>query len=252
MPTATATTTAATCGLENGEATITATNGGGNYSYLWNDANAQSTATATNLAAGTYEPTITDSNNCSITIEVIIEDVPNVTLNISVTDANCGQPNGSATITPVGGTPPLEFLWNDDAAQTTEMATNLLAGSYTVTITDADNCEVEATVTINDIGGPTTSISATEATCGQENGTATVTITGASGTVTYLWDDVNAQNTPTATDLPAGLVSCTITDGNGCTSTQTIEVPSSDSPVLDISATTADCGQDDGLSLIHI
>ena len=62
-----------TCnGLTDGTATATVTGGTPNYSYLWNDANAQTTATATNLSAGTYTVTITDDNNCTTTGSISI------------------------------------------------------------------------------------------------------------------------------------------------------------------------------------
>src|SRR5690606_20476886 len=111
--------------------------------YLWNDATAQTTATATGLQAGTYTVTVTDANNCTTTTNVTIAEplVLEATIALAnVVNVSCFDGNdGEATVTVTGGTAPYTYLWNDATAQTTATAAGLEAGTYTVTVTDANN-----------------------------------------------------------------------------------------------------------------
>src|SRR5690606_22277828 len=141
-------------GGNNGEAIATVTNGTAPYTYSWNDVNNQTTPTATGLVAGTYEVTVTDANNCTTTTNVTIAEptlleasiaLTNV-VNVSCFDGN----NGEATVTVTNGTAPYTYLWNDATAQTTATATGLAAGTYTVTVSDANNCTTTTNVTVTE------------------------------------------------------------------------------------------------------
>ncbi|MTD69259.1 T9SS type A sorting domain-containing protein [Flavobacterium sp. LC2016-13] len=210
-------------GGSNGTATITASGGTPSYTYLWS--NGATTATTTGLQSGTYSVTITDANSCQRTINNIIVGQPAATLNgtPSVTNVSCfGGANGTATITASGGTPSYTYLWSNGA--TTATATGLVAGTYSVTITDANSC----LRTINNIivGQPAVinaAPSQVNVSCnGGANGSATVTPTGGTGAYTYLWS--NGATTASITGLASGAYSVTITDANLCTKTQNFTI----------------------------
>src|SRR5690606_29356603 len=138
----------------DGEAMVTVSGGTAPYTYLWNDANAQTTATATGLAAGTYMVTVTDANNCTTITNVTIAEPTLLEASITLTNVvnvSCFDGNdGSAMVTVSGGTAPYTYLWNDATAQTTATAAGLEAGTYTVTVTDANNCTTTETFTITE------------------------------------------------------------------------------------------------------
>jgi len=247
-----------TCGSTDGMATVVASGGTAPYTYVWNDAANQTTATATNLAGGTYQVIVTDANGCQNTATVTINAMAN---NIVVTtissDTGCGMANGTATVATVnGGTPPYTYAWNDAASQQTPIATNLAGGTYQVVVTDANGCQNSATVTIsapvNDI---TLTTSTTEASCGLTDGTATVIASGGTAPYTYVWNDGGNQQTATATNLAAGTYQVIVTDANGCQSDATITLltnPVTSTIVLTATMTNATCSNMNGAIDLNI
>src|SRR5205085_509364 len=103
--------------------------------------------------------------------------------------------------------------------QTTDTAFNLPTGSYTVTVTDSNNCVTTANVTITQPVSPLTALaSTTDVLCnGGNTGTASVSVAGGTPNYSYLWNSIPVQTTATATGLIAGNYSCLITDINNCT-----------------------------------
>jgi hypothetical protein len=137
---------------KNGTATATVSGGtpgtGGIYQYKWsNEANS---AMIQNLTPGTYTLTVTDNKGCTATGQAKIE-AYNCTVQISVTSmpASCPViPDGSAEVTTVtGGNGPYKYLWPN--GQTTFQATGLLAGSYTVTVTDNSGCAATGSIQVS-------------------------------------------------------------------------------------------------------
>ncbi len=252
----TLTTTDEDCPGNDGSATAIVTGGtvAADYTYQWDAATGdQITQTATGLTAGTYSVTVTDDNGCTITgtATVINNCGCNVSLDLVQTDANCNNDtNGTAIATLVGGTDPVTYQWDaTTGSQTTQTATGLGAGTYSVTVTDINTCEAIGTVTIAEPDAMTASTSTTDELCAASDGTATVTVAG--GTVaadyTYLWDDAAMQNTQTATGLTAGTYNVTVTDDNGCTVTASAAVNELAGPVIDnINSTNPTCGNADG------
>ncbi|MBU3678814.1 MAG: T9SS type A sorting domain-containing protein [Candidatus Kapabacteria bacterium] len=127
-----------------------------------------------------------------------------------------GGSNGTATAGQSGGTGPYTYSWTN--GQTTNPATGLAAGTYSVTVTDDKGCTASATVTITQPPALVASIaSQTAVSCfGGNNGTATAGQTGGTEPYTYLW--TNSQTTQQATGLSAGTYSVTVTDSKNCTS----------------------------------
>ncbi|HRD51725.1 MAG TPA: choice-of-anchor L domain-containing protein, partial [Flavobacteriales bacterium] len=217
-------------GGTNGSATVSANGGTAPYSYNWNSTPAQSGATATNLAAGSYTCTITDANGCSTTRNVTIAQ-PAAALSSSIsaqTHASCfGSSNGSATVSANGGTSPYNYSWNTIPVQTSAIATGLSAGSYTCTISDANGCTTTRNVTITQPAAALSSSIAAQnnVSCfGGSNGSATMSVSSGTTPYTYSWNTSPAQSAATANNLPAGIWTCTISDANGCSIAQVVNI----------------------------
>ena len=211
LVTLTTTIVSPSCGGANGSATATATGGRPPFSYRWS--NGQVGQTVTGLSVGTYYVTATDAKGCNKSAPVVIISNAGFTVAITQTNASCGGSNGSATATATGGIAPLRYLWSTGA--TTQTINNLVAGNYTVTVTDNTGCSASATTTINAVGSLTISMTSTNAACGITNGTVTATPTSGTAPFRYLWN--TGATTQTIGTLAAGTYNVTVTDANGCT-----------------------------------
>ncbi|RKR11964.1 gliding motility-associated-like protein [Flavobacterium sp. 81] len=227
-------------GDATGSATASATGGTGTYSYSWNTNPVQTSATATNLIAGTYIVTVTDEKGCTDTEQITITE-PELALTAAIktdTNVNCkGDATGSATASATGGTGTYSYSWNTSPIQTSATATNLIAGTYIVTVTDEKGCTDTEQITITEPElALTASKSQVNASCGgAESGSATVVASGGTGPYTYSWNTNPVQTSATATNLLAGNYSVIITDSKGCTHTVTFEILDGDSvkPIID-------------------
>ncbi len=205
-----------------GTATVTATGGIAPYTYSWN-AGGQTTQTATGLCAGTYTVIVTDAASSSDTAIVTITQPASVfTSTVSFTNVNCnGGNNGTATISAAGGTPSYTYLWTQ-SNKTTQVVSGLLAGNHTVTVTDSNGCTKTTTVVITEPAAITITVTTNPASCGNSNGSLTVTPGG--GTPGYLYSWSNSQTTQTAIGLAAATYTITITDANLCAQTSQASV----------------------------
>jgi gliding motility-associated-like protein len=216
-------------GSATGSATVTATGGIGTLTYSWNTVPIQTTATATGLTAGTYTVTLTDANSCSISKQVLITE-PNaiVTSITSQTNVLCfGNSTGTATVLASGGTGILSYSWDTVPVQTTATVTGLVAGTYTLTVTDANGCSKKQQVIITQpSGGLSSTISnSTNVSCfGGNNGNATATVSGGTAPYSYSWNTVPVQTLAKATGLKAGTYSVLISDLNGCSTSTAVTI----------------------------
>jgi gliding motility-associated-like protein len=226
-------------GGNNGTATITASGGSTPYTYLW--ANGQTTQTATGLTAGSYSVVVTDANGCTFPATVTVtQPAPVVPISVSQFNTTCNALcNGSADIFMGGGNAPFTYLWSD--GQTTQTASNLCPGNYSVTVTDANGCTGTQTYTITQPPPIMITSSVVNADCAMSNGSATATPTGGVGNYTYSWNTAPMQNTPTASNLSAGTYIVTITDGNNCMNTDTVTVINPNAPTATSSSTNVSC-----------
>lgn len=204
-------------GGNNGSVTINPAGGTPQYTIVWSvPGNGTS---ITGLVANTYTTTVTDANGCTATGSYTVTQplAPLEITNAVVTDATCfGTSDGSVVITVAGGTTAYTYTWSNGV--TTAANSNIPAGTYAVTVTDANGCSVTALYTVNQ---PTeiifSQVSYTNVSCfNGTNGTATVTATGGGGTYTYVWNTSGyVDNTLTA--VGDGTYSVTATDAAGCT-----------------------------------
>jgi hypothetical protein len=200
-------------GASTGSATVTAGGGTAGYTYLWTGG--ETTFTASGLAAGAYTVTVTDANTCTTTASITISQPSALSATVTGTNPDCnGAATGFATVSAVGGTPGYSYLWTGGATAIT--ATNLVAGSYTVTVTDANSCTTTANTSLTQPTAVTATIAPiVHVTCnGASTGSATVTAGGGTPGYTYLW--TGGATTATASGLSAGSYTVVVNDSKGC------------------------------------
>ncbi len=250
---ATATVMNVSCnGAADGSATANVSGAAQPVTFLWS--NGDTTATAGNLAPGTYTVAILDANNCPAELSVQITSPAVLLANASATpETGIGLNNGTATAQPTGGTSPYGFMWSNGS--TMQTITGLAPGPYTVTVTDDNDCTVVRTVTVNafncNLGS---SISTANISCnGGTNGQATAVTTGGTVPVSYNWS--NGDTTQTTMNLVAGTYTVTVTDTNGCetVSSATItEPPVLQADIADINPTSCLESQDGSASVVIV
>jgi gliding motility-associated-like protein len=137
-------------GAESGYITVQALNATGAVDYLWSDG--ETGNSRTNLSAGTYRIIMTDANNCQADSSIILAEPDIIKAVFEVNKASCpDQPDGEIILTATGGVPGTDYiyLWSDDDNSTGRNISNIPAGLYNVTITDANNCSVTESVTLH-------------------------------------------------------------------------------------------------------
>jgi large repetitive protein len=216
-----ATNTGVGCNGGNGGAAKVGVKGGSMpYTYLWS--NGSTLATASSLSAGNYSVRVTDKNGCNNTVDVTITQPNAISDNLaSLTNPSCNGGFGSAFINISGGTAPYTFTWTRGVS-TSASATNLIAGSYTVSVKDAHSCSgTTLTFTLTQPLAIRDSMIAADkvnVTCnGGNNGSATVAAKYGTPPYTYSWNP-NVSASASASGLSAGTYSVTVTDNNGCSS----------------------------------
>ena len=236
----TATTTDANCfGAANGSIAATLTGGSTPYTYIWS--NGKTTATNSAVAAGTYSLTVTDANGCSTSKTFSVAQPTTITLTGVSTDAKCdGSSTGAVTLTATGGTGAFTYAWS--TAATSKDLSNAAAGSYTVTVKDANACSATKTFAINQPTAIALTAVSTDTKCnGSNTGAINLTAAGGTGVFTYTWS--NAASTEDLSNLSAGTYTVTVKDANGCSSTKSITVNQPTTLALTTVSSTAEvCG----------
>ncbi|MBI2967332.1 MAG: gliding motility-associated C-terminal domain-containing protein, partial [Bacteroidetes bacterium] len=192
------------------------------YTYSWTP-NAGSGPTITNLCPNTYFVVVTDIKGCTQTGLVQLVDPSPLGFIINSTPAECGNDNGTASVTPSGGTAPYSYIWQTGSTAST--ITGLADGIYGVTFTDDNGCALGLSVPVSNIDGPALTVTTFNVMCnGQNTGWATANPTGGTIPYFYLWNDSSSQTTQTATYLFAGIYNIVVTDFNGCTVSQPVVI----------------------------
>ncbi|MCW5906396.1 MAG: gliding motility-associated C-terminal domain-containing protein [Chitinophagales bacterium] len=212
---------------------------GGTTPYIFNWSNGASTEDITNVASGTYTVTVTDANLCSATLSVTISQPAALGISGVVTDVNCnGAANGIVNITVTGGTIPFSFAWSNSAVS--EDVNGLSGGTYSVTVTDANNCTISASYTVNEPPALTTSISGNNVTCfGAANGSITLGVNGGTSPYTFLWS--NFQSTQNISGLTPGWYHVIVTDANSCTRKDSVLITQPTQVTISASVTNLVC-----------
>ena len=200
-------------GGANGSANATATGGNGSFSYLWS--NGATTSAVSNLSIGTYNYTVTDAEGCTATGSATVNQPADLLANAGATaQTSNGVNDGTASAAPSGGVAPYTYVWSNGATSAT--ITGLAPGSYTVSVSDANNCTDVQTVTVNSFNcALSANISSANISCfGANNGSAAVSLVGASEPITYLWS--NGATSASVSNLSAGQYTVSVNDGNNC------------------------------------
>ncbi|MTB53318.1 hypothetical protein [Lewinella sp. W8] len=216
-----------TCnGVFDGGATAAGSGGTMPYSYLWN--NGATTAAITGVGAGTYSVTVTDANGCEATSSATITE-PMLLMATTVVDSNVtcnGFADGGASASAAGGTISYSYRWSNGA--TTAAITGVMAGTYSVTVTDANGCEATSSATITEPAPLTVSFTTGGLEVAGDAGAQTGLGGGMPVGGTYsgpgVTDDGNGMTytfDPTGLELGETTVTYTFTDGNGCAGSAT-------------------------------
>jgi hypothetical protein len=202
-------------GGSTGSIDLTVTGGTGSHTYAWS--NGATTEDLSGLAAGSYSVTVTDANGCTASLgPITISQTAPFTLSETHVNVSCfNGSNGSIDLTVTGGAGSYTYVWSPGGA-TTQDLTGLVAGSYSVTVTDDNGCSASlgpisisqpALLAASEVHTPTCLTS--------PDGSITLTVNGGTTPYTYLWS--NGAITQNLTGLAAGSYSVTVTDAHGCT-----------------------------------
>jgi gliding motility-associated-like protein len=216
-------------GDPDGSATATVSGGTMPYQYIWS--NNQTTATASNLAVGTYSLVVVDANDCVIIDEVTLTSPNALSIVLVPTNVLCnGGTNGGVIVQIAGGTAPFNYNWSNNS--TASGLTQVPAGTYSLTITDANDCEDVAAVTLTEPEPLSATLGQTDALC--HNGATGIAQVNAVfygsnsaplNNFTYQWNSNPPQFGATAQNLNGGQTyTVTVTDASGCTFTQNIQI----------------------------
>ena len=221
----TAQATNALCHGDTGSISGTASGGTAPYEYSVDGTNFQAGA-ITGLAAGSYTLTARDANGCTTTASVTIAEPDLLAANITSTDASCnGESSGSISITATGGTAPYTYSIDGTNFGSASTFDNLAAGSYTITVEDANDCTTTATATIAEPDALTASTTSTDVSCnGESSGSLTITAAGGTAPYSYSIDGTNFGSSSTFDNLAAGSYTLSVEDANGCTTTSTATI----------------------------
>ena len=230
----------ATCGNANGSIDLTVTGGsGGILTYQWS--NGATSQDLTNISAGSYSVTVTSGSGCINVLSTTITNIAGPALTVSHINASCGSANGSIDLTVTGGTSPYNYQWSNGA--NTQDLSNLVAGTYIVTVSDANGCTA---VNYAVISSPAISLAETHinSSCGNANGSINLTVTNGTAPFTYQWS--NNATTEDLTGLIAGTYSVTVTSGTGCPGSLIIIITSSSALNLTQTHVNSTCGNANG------
>jgi hypothetical protein len=224
-------------GGANGAASInTPTGGAGGFSYNWTPGNptGDGTVSVTGLSAGTWTCTVTDANSCTATrtFNITAPTALSVTPSSQTNLACFGGNSGAASInTASGGAGGFSYNWTpgNPTGDGTISVTGLIAGTWTCTVTDANSCTAAQTFNVTQPSAlSVTPSSQTNIACfGGNSGAASInTASGGAGGYAYNWTPGNptGDGTVSVTGLTAGSWTCTVTDANSCTATQTFNI----------------------------
>ncbi len=211
------------------------------------------------VAPGPYDNLSITVNGCTSTDDMdilIVSPTGSVINNVVPTGATCGISNGSIIVTASGGTAPLEFsIDNGGSWQSSSVFSNLTTGSYTVVVRDAALCEtswVNNPVVIGNTGGSAiTQVVPANATCGNSNGSISITASGGTAPLEYSIDNgTNWQSSATFNGLPAGSYNIIVRDGTLCETSwinnPVVLVSTGGAAITQVVPADASCGSNNG------
>ena len=239
-PTMLTSTISATDVLCNGESTgsvnLTPTGGTLPYSYSWSNSSLTlgNTEDLNNVPAENYLVTITDFKGCTATNSIVVNEPPPLTSSISSNNVSCyGGSDGNIILTVNGGTPTYNYVWSNSNSNvgTTQSLTNIPAETYSVVITDNNNCTItNSTVITQPLAPLSITYTQVDVLCyGNNTGEIDLTVTGGTPNYTFSWS--NAAVSEDVNNLFAGTYNITVQDSKGCIETETITIIEPNAPL---------------------
>jgi hypothetical protein len=224
------------CNGGNGVITASGMDGVSPYTYLWSNAAATDVLTA---AAGTYTVVITDAIGCIGTGQTTITEPTAFANAATVNNVICNAGNtGMITTMVSGATAPYTYAWSPSG--TGAMLMNLTAGNYTLMVTDGNACTTTYTYTVAEPMPIMNTPSISNVVCNAGNtGMISLTTSGGTGAYTYLWSNTNTG--ASITNLTVGNYTVSITDGVGCTASESFTVTEPTAVMSMLSSTNATC-----------
>lgn len=193
----------------------------GLYTYTWGPTGTGgNTPIVNNLCAGTYTLTVTDANNCTTDTTTTIVGPPPISITTSTVQAMCGNCDGQISATASNGNAPYTYTWGPTGTGgNVNNVTNLCAGNYSLTVSDANNCSSSTNIVVTTLGTPV-NVQAFSDTIICIGGTATLTAqaSGGNGSFFYQWDNGDNNQTTAVSPTSQQTYCVTATDGYGCTS----------------------------------
>jgi len=251
-------------GTVNGSFLVTPSGAATPFTYSWSAGITGGTTsgsgyTVSGLAAGNYSVTVTDANGCSKdTVLTMISPQPVVPA-VTTSPSLCGKNTGSVTASATGGTGAYTYYWGTGISGSTTQQTGLtskdstlVAGSYTVTVSDVNGCTATSSALVTNTGGAILSAGTiADVTCnGGNNGTALVNAAGGTPNYTYSWSNGSSSVTSALSSSAAGLsaiaYTVTITDANLCISVTTVTLTQPGIIVPVVKGTSSTCNQSNG------
>lgn len=162
------------------------------------------------------------------------------------TNSTCGDSNGTITVTADFGIPPYQYSLNGINYQSSNIFTNLAAGTYTITVRDAAN-SITTTVTIANESAPILTANSTTSTCSNSNGSITATATGGKTPLQYSLNGATYQSSNIFIGLIANTYTIYVKDANGCITTAPVTIDDEGAPSLSANTTAASCSNNDGI-----
>jgi hypothetical protein len=228
------------CNQSTGSAIASVAGGVAPFSWYWS--NGVVSAANNSIPSGQYQVTVTDGNGCSDFAIATVSDVNGPVIAISgITNTLCPtDTTGAADISVSGGVSPYTYFWSN--GKTTQDLSNAYAGTYELTVTDANGCQAVESITI---GGPLP-IDANAAimspSCGNSDGSISLAPLGGSSPFTYMWNDLSTGSS--LVNIPLGYYTVAITDANGCMQDFEFAVSESGGPMIAVVSTTeSPCNQ---------
>jgi gliding motility-associated-like protein len=220
----------------DGQITVNASGGVGNYHYSWD--NGQTTSVISNLAIGTYKVWVNDTTTCILSSSATItQPQPLQSFADSLKMIDCfGTNTGTANIILSGGTKPYAYSWSPANVQISQNATGILAhhlkaNTYTLWITDAHQCVDSLQFTLTESPAIKISIAEIEkAYCNFANGNALVNVSGGNGNYTYSWNTIPSQDSNYLQKVIGGIYKVYVTDAKGCKSSLSVPIPNTPPP----------------------
>ncbi|HYG50446.1 MAG TPA: gliding motility-associated C-terminal domain-containing protein [Flavobacteriales bacterium] len=219
-------------GANDGSITLDVTAGIAPFTYVWDTLGITDSAAA-GLGAATYSITINDSAGCITVLDVVVGEPAPLTATTSADTVNCNGDNISLVCLPSGGTGPYTVLWNTSLPVLNDTLPVATAGVYSITVTDDNGCIYDFFDTLYEPAPLTLNLVTDSVGCnGSPLGSMVATVGGGTGPYDYLWSNNPSNNTPTNTGLTAGVYTLSVTDDNGCTTSQTDTVFDLDFPAI--------------------